>query len=57
VFRVVQEREELLVETGLAFRGQLVPEAPHAGPEDGPEIVHVLARRHPVTLSTPLNLL
>lgn len=48
VLGVVQKREELVIETGLAFGGELVPEAPHARAEDRPEIVHVLSRRHPI---------
>lgn len=51
---VVEQRQKLAVETRFAFRGELVPEAPHAGAEDGPEIVHVLAGWHPIFLSTPL---
>ena len=50
VLGVVKEREELVVETSFAFRGELVPEAPHAGAEDGPEVVHVLSWGHPVRL-------
>jgi hypothetical protein len=49
VFGVVQQGKKLVVETGFAFRGELVPEAPHAGAEDGPEVVHVFARWHPAS--------
>jgi hypothetical protein len=45
---VVQEGQKLVVETGLAFGGELVPESPHTAPEDGPEIIHVLSRWHPI---------
>jgi hypothetical protein len=47
MFGMVQQGQELVVETGFAFTGELVPEAPHAGAEDGPEIVHVIAGWHP----------
>lgn len=58
VLGVVQEGQELVIETGFAFRGELVPEAPHAGAEDGPEIIHVFSRRHPISIiNTPLLLI
>lgn len=48
VFRVVQQRQELVEEAALAFGGELVIEAPEAAAQDGAPVVHVLARRHPV---------
>lgn len=50
VLGVVEQRQELVVETLLAFLGELVPETPHARAKDGPEIIHVLSRRHPIKL-------
>ncbi len=47
VLGVVEQREELGVEAGFAFGGELVPEAPEPGSEDGPEVVYVFARWHP----------
>jgi hypothetical protein len=49
VFGVVQQGQELVVETCFAFRRELVPKAPHAGAEDGPEIVHVFTGWHPAS--------
>ena len=50
VFGVVQQGEELVEETLLAFFGELPVEAVHAAPEHGAEIVHVLLGGHPVSL-------
>jgi hypothetical protein len=36
MLRVVQKGEELVVETSLAFGGELVPKSPHAAAENGP---------------------
>lgn len=47
VLGMVQQREELGVEAGFAFRRELVPESPQTAAEDSPEIIHVLSRWHP----------
>lgn len=45
---VMQERDELFVEAGLAFRGELIPEPPHATSEEGEPIVAFFAWGHPI---------
>lgn len=51
---MVQQGQELVEEALLTFGGELVLQAPHSRPEDGEEVVHVVAGRHPVISSTNL---
>jgi hypothetical protein len=46
----MEERKKLVVEAILAFARELVPKAPHARAEYGPEIIHVFSGRHPVLI-------
>ena len=53
---VMQERQELAVETFFPFSGQLEVESPHATAENGPQVVHILTRGHPIRLLALLQL-
>lgn len=51
----MEQRQEFAVKASLSFTGELIIEAPKPGAEDGPPVVHVLARRHPAGFSVVEN--